>query len=424
MYGHHGQVQHQQGVQGQVSQSSPSFQLPSPAHSPASLGMPISHQVDEQAGYQSHYHPQQQHQQQQGYYSSSSESPVMSNGSIVYDSQPSQVAYQHQQPLQYAPPQVPVVAPQNGAPVAQLVTINGVTYAVAMPVQAPAPAAIETPHGTYYFVPSAPQQQQQQQVQQEQFVLSSGLPAPVANSIPGLDMGGGLPSFGASIAQPQPHSYQSAALAQSIGQAVSSAVPHVSPTPLDPQQKIRLPVGQGKRGSTKRAPKKDQVKRFVCPFDGCGRGFARNFNMQSHYKSHLGVRECAFPFLLYALLANSTLLRRTDFRSSSFFSSLLSTPVPPLPPFHPSAILSLLPTTVNCPHCTKKFSRRHDRARHCAAVHDSQVDRDGNVLGASNGSIANSAMNSPSSAHSHEHDRDEHDELHEDVGLEPFNFEY
>jgi hypothetical protein len=34
----------------------------------------------------------------------------------------------------------------------------------------------------------------------------------------------------------------------------------------------------------------DAVPRAV-PHPGCGRGFARNFNMQSHYKSHLGVRE-------------------------------------------------------------------------------------------------------------------------------------
>ena len=30
----------------------------------------------------------------------------------------------------------------------------------------------------------------------------------------------------------------------------------------------------------------------------------------------------------------------------------------------------------DCPHCTKKFSRRHDRARHCSAVHDSRIEND------------------------------------------------
>ncbi|KAM0753577.1 hypothetical protein T439DRAFT_284993, partial [Meredithblackwellia eburnea MCA 4105] len=43
--------------------------------------------------------------------------------------------------------------------------------------------------------------------------------------------------------------------------------------------------------------------------------FARNFNLQSHIKSHMGVR---------------------DFK---------------------------------CPECPKSFSRRHDCARHCIAVH-------------------------------------------------------
>jgi hypothetical protein len=82
----------------------------------------------------------------------------------------------------------------------------------------------------------------------------------------------------------------------------------------------------------------------ICPHEGCGRGFARNFNMQSHLKSHLGIRDCE----------PSTSLPR---------SSELIADLDPLP-------------TVDCPHCPKKFSRRHDRARHCAAVHDSHIPND------------------------------------------------
>lgn len=64
--------------------------------------------------------------------------------------------------------------------------------------------------------------------------------------------------------------------------------------------------------------------------------------MQSHLKSHLGIRDCA---------SSSALENR---RARADFNFV----VPP----------------VDCPYCTKKFSRRHDRARHCSAVHNAQID--------------------------------------------------
>ncbi|GAA5832089.1 hypothetical protein JCM11251_002816 [Rhodosporidiobolus azoricus] len=305
---------------------------------------------------------------------------------VVYAQQQPQASYQpHPHPHSHpAPTQIQPATPL------QLVTLNGVTYAVPVaaaaaavapaPVAAPAPAAIETPHGTYYFVPTAPAPAHApvmplQQPQSSPFVLSSGLPAPVAASIPGLSplsSAGPSPTLSStsvsSSSTPTPASASSAIEAcLSLGIEPISAVPSsLKPTPLDPQQKIRLPVGQGKRGSTKRKPSatarggKEQVKRFVCPFEGCGRGFARNFNMQSHYASHLGVRN------------------------------------------------------FTCPHCPKKFSRRHDRARHCAAVHDSHVDRDGNILGLG-GSGSGSAEGSPSSSSlaGGEHDELGHDHDHD-----------
>ncbi|KAI5474809.1 zinc finger, C2H5-type domain containing protein [Pseudohyphozyma bogoriensis] len=86
------------------------------------------------------------------------------------------------------------------------------------------------------------------------------------------------------------------------------------------QERTVLGYGRGKKTG---GVGKYQVKRFVCPQPDCGRAFARNFNMQSHLKSHLGIR---------------------DF---------------------------------SCPVCPKKFSRRHDRARHCAAVHDVHEESSG-----------------------------------------------
>jgi hypothetical protein len=56
-------------------------------------------------------------------------------------------------------------------------------------------------------------------------------------------------------------------------------------------------------------------KKFTCTYPGCDRSFSRNFNLSTHYNTHLGIK----PFA--------------------------------------------------CTHCDKTFSRRHDCARHVAAVH-------------------------------------------------------
>ncbi|BGP20050.1 hypothetical protein JCM10213_003566 [Rhodosporidiobolus nylandii] len=66
--------------------------------------------------------------------------------------------------------------------------------------------------------------------------------------------------------------------------------------------------------------KEVQEKKFVCPHPSCGRAFARNFNLQSHIKSHQGIRE------------------------------------------------------YKCPECDKLFSRKHDCTRHCISIHGYDKD--------------------------------------------------
>ncbi|GJN93037.1 hypothetical protein Rhopal_006082-T1 [Rhodotorula paludigena] len=322
--------------------SSPaSHQLPSPAPSAGSLPGGQQHQQQYYAEYQF---------QQQCQANLSAAAATFAQGQQFAAAPPLSLDLQQQQ--------------QGGqfVPV-QFTTINGATYAVAVPVSQPQPAAIETPHGTYYFVPNP--------AQPIIGPVSTSAPAPVehSQSQPQPQIVAPVPVAAASAA-PVPAAPQvleavaeqsdppaDAALVLPTGATVpASALPSMTA-----QQKIRLPVGQGKRGSTKRAPKKDQAKRFFCPHPGCGRPFTRNYNMQSHYKSHLGIRE------------------------------------------------------FTCPHCPKKFSRRHDRARHCAAVHDVHVDRDGNLPGcstASHSGASSAGAGSPRAADEFDDvDDDDDDEL-------------
>ncbi|GAA5876768.1 hypothetical protein JCM3774_003468 [Rhodotorula dairenensis] len=281
-------------------------------------------------------------------------------------------------------------AAQGYVPV-QFTTVTGATYAVAIPVSATQQtAAIDTPHGTYFFVPTPTQNMSPGTIVQPP-------PLPLDFMSPPPTPQGGLPVLPKDSPALAPLSWQpetkspsreqvDESRARAPAKPRSSAKPQAVKAPkvrakavkpeqspeveakperiepaksssfqlpqgpsaaaiaaenaakaaalvaaLGPAHKIRLPVGQGKRGSTKRkyeaANKKDASRRFTCPHPGCGRGFARNFNMQSHYKSHLGVRE------------------------------------------------------YDCLWCTKRFSRRHDRARHCVTVHDAVVDRDGTITG-------------------------------------------
>ncbi|SCZ95713.1 BZ3500_MvSof-1268-A1-R1_Chr8-1g09747 [Microbotryum saponariae] len=232
--------------------------------------------------------------------------------------------------------------------------------------------AFETASGTYYFVPSTAiipsvaqaaepwsampeqiqprqmmSQAQQQQQQHEAMRQAHQLPArqisPVV-SAPVASLGRADSPLVAPLARVPVHDYTisgltkaastlSASRSQSNSPVVHSEVDELLPTQSDapPSPKAKTAKATTTKASSKtRTAKrggrrgafygestgKSETKRFVCPYEDCGRAFSRNFNMQSHLKSHLNIR---------------------DF---------------------------------NCPCCPKKFSRRHDRARHCAAVHD------------------------------------------------------
>ncbi|GAA5942662.1 uncharacterized protein JCM15063_000854 [Sporobolomyces koalae] len=248
-----------------------------------------------------------------------------------------------------------------------------VAQAFAVPHPAPPPAAIETPHGTYYFVPNVNAASTPAPLSVAPAVApAAATPAP-APAVALVDVAEPIqlptPPAVKAVSPPLKPSTCETGFVQlangltagvAIAQARTTGLAATGPTAtvIVGDQKIRLPVGQGKRGSTKRPAKKDQVKRFICPHPGCGRAFARNFNMQSHHKSHLGIRE------------------------------------------------------FTCPHCPKKFSRRHDRARHCSAVHDAHVDRDGNIsgLGEGHNSSASVSSGSPSASHCGDHYDDTYDE--------------
>lgn len=88
--------------------------------------------------------------------------------------------------------------------------------------------------------------------------------------------------------------------------------------------------------------RKDGDKKFVCSYPGCTRAFSRNFNLSTHYNTHLGIKP--FP----------------------------------------------------CSHCPKSFSRRHDCARHIAAVHASEANnsKNRNII---NGGLDGNGSISPNS---------------------------
>ncbi|GAA5899935.1 uncharacterized protein JCM6883_006039 [Sporobolomyces salmoneus] len=267
---------------------------------------------------------------------------------------------------------IPQIIPQQQAPYPQQAipySLGGGNFTYAIPQSTPGPTAIETPLGTYYFVPNVnPVAQVQAPPSPPPAHTSTALhhnePVQLPSSPP-FDMSANVNSGFVQL----PNGLTAGVAIAQATNVVRSASGQTA-TVVVGNQKIRLPVGQGKRGSTKRpSAKKDQVKKFICPHVGCGRAFARNFNMQSHFKSHLGIRE------------------------------------------------------FSCPHCPKKFSRRHDRARHCSAVHDSRVDRDGNIISGGGGGRRISSSSSSTSFTSHSSIDGGEEEEYDDTFDEDKNFQ-
>ena len=194
--------------------------------------------------------------------------------------------------------------------------------------QYPIAPAFATQQGTFYFMP------RQQAVPQPAHPQYDALPPPPPPPLlpgPGSAMyelpsnghhahaGPGMGAIPSGLALSMPLSASSSASSLTPTGTATSSSHKRSLAPADPAAAARAKAPPKKK---KAKPAKDQPKRFLCEFDGCGRAFARQFNLQTHSKSHYNIRD------------------------------------------------------YDCAHCDKKFSRRHDRGRHCAAVHPEAVNED------------------------------------------------
>ncbi|SCV66902.1 BQ2448_5548 [Microbotryum intermedium] len=327
--------------QQQLQQGAPMYQ-----RAPA---MPLAYETASSPAYMQQAHAQQQ--QQQYYYNQA-------------------IQRQQQQQQQQQQAQRHMYAQQQQAQMSHLQ--HQQQHQLPQPTPVAVAPAFETTSGTYYFVPSTAintslvqaaepwsvmqeqmhqprpmmsqpqQQQQQQQVRQQPRQLPAHQTSPVV-SAPVAPLSRADSPLAAPLARApvRDHTISGLTMAASTiytsrshsnSPAAHSEVGDLLPTQSDapPSPKVKAAKATTKSAPKTRAAKrggrrgafysestgKFETKRFVCPYEDCGRAFSRNFNMQSHLKSHLNIR---------------------DF---------------------------------DCPCCPKKFSRRHDRARHCAAVHD------------------------------------------------------
>lgn len=183
--------------------------------------------------------------------------------------------------------------------------------------------AFMTQQGTFYFMPRQAQAQMQGPSGQAPPPAPLGAqaqyppplqPAPLGGGAM-QDLSGGMLPNGGMMPSGLPMSVPVS--------ASSSQTDGPSSTPrLGGGRSLEPASTKGPKPKKKAKSSKDQPKRFICEFEDCGRAFARAFNLQTHEKSHLNIRDFA------------------------------------------------------CAHCDKRFSRRHDRGRHCAAVHPEAINED------------------------------------------------
>lgn len=209
--------------------------------------------------------PHRNHYQHHPYQVTPQYAPIYGQQGFSGNSAPSQIGFaQHQEQSRFAPPPAPALQQEQ-----QHYSI-GQAPAYAAP---PPPAAIETPHGTYYFVPNVhvvpsvaaptPAMRTVEPIQ---------LPTPPPHNVVGSPMNFPTPSPSPPAATQSQAGYVKLSNGLTAGVAIAQgtnarrSASGATATVIVGGQKLRLPVGQGKRGSTKRPAKKDQVKRFVSFF--------------------------------------------------------------------------------------------------------------------------------------------------------------
>ncbi|KAK4057351.1 hypothetical protein OIO90_001417 [Microbotryomycetes sp. JL221] len=214
------------------------------------------------------------------------------------------------------PPVAPVPVANYSPPSTDMTPLMSTPSTSAMPTF----SSIETPAGTFYFVPHKTAAEAVQVLSNVAATPNATQPTLVAPQ-PVIARNQAPHAITTAIALENATADQDTRR-QIVAQQTSKMTTTTATATATNKKSSAVVAPKTTSSSTTKKPRKPRstVKRFVCPQTGCGRAFARNFNMQSHLKSHFDLREW------------------------------------------------------DCPVCPKKFSRRHDRGRHCSTVHGINKD--------------------------------------------------